>query len=796
MKLTKYLLLLLAICPLAAQTPTQPQSKPGPPPASAPTQGGDPTIRIETELVQLEVTVTDKQGKVIRDLKREDFELKEDGKPQDIAYFSVGTATRPARWLGTEKPRNNASPSTPTTTTATAPAETLAGRYIVLAIDDIHLSPSTMMLSRQSLIKFVDQQVGSGDQVALITTSGQLGLFQQFTNDRDVLKRAITRLSAQERQVTNSFDVPRITPHQAELIDAGDYDALELAVQDIMRQQMVSGNSSSPAGANSSSSGGRSGGSGGGSRGSGASPQGGISERERAMEMARSYARMIVLQNANYTSATLNTLRAVIRTLSALPGRKVMTFVSDGFFLNSRSANTLDDLRRVIDAATRAGVVIYSIDARGLYTSPIFDASQPGYADDQVPGVRERVENSGMEALRNGPFALANDTGGFMVMNTNDLNLGFQKVLQDTEAYYLLAFEPVESYRDGRFRKLEVRVKNHPEYKVRSSKGYFATDEKAEAKAAEKEEKERVKLIEEREKNPEKAAKKEAAVRNTRVWEALGSLFPLRGIPVEMSADFVDTGKGTGFALITVHLDVSALKFDQVKGQHVATVEVLGSVFDEKGKPVDNFSQRLNMNLVPATYERVLKSGLVFNRRVALKPGFYQVRVAALREGNKQTGSASDWVEVSDVSKKQLVLSSIFLTTEKETNYLMAQMDRKNKADTGTQEPAPIPTQVARRFKPGASFDFSIFAYNGKANSKGETDLVVQSQIFAGSKVVFASPLAKMAAPSEMKGENYAPYAARLLLDKFEPGAYELRMLVIDRVARTSAKRTLNFVVE
>ncbi|HEX4946450.1 MAG TPA: VWA domain-containing protein [Blastocatellia bacterium] len=777
-----YLFLLLALFPLAAQTQDKPQPKPQPTPSD------DQTIRIETQVVQLDVTVTDKQGKVIRDLKREDFELREDGKVQDIAYFSVGTATRPARWLGTDKPSRKDATTITTTTTTPPPTEALAGRYIVLALDDLHLSAATLLQARQSLTKFVEQQVGSGDQVALFTTSGQLGMFQQFTNDRDILKRAINRLSVQERQVTSSFDVPRITPHQAEMIDMGDQDALELAVQEILRQQSPGGVSA--ANSTASAGGGR------GGRGAPAPPGGGMSERERAMETARSLARMIVMQNAHYTTATLTTLQLIIRTLSALPGRKVMTLVSDGFFLNARSANTLGDLRRVVDAATRAGVVIYAIDARGLYTSPIFDASQPSYPDDQMPGVRERVENSGMEALRNGPFALANDTGGFMVMNTNDLNLGFQRVLQDTEAYYLLAFEPVESYRDGRFRKLEVRVKNHPEYKVRSSKGYFASDEKAEAKAAEKEEKERVKLVEEREKNPEKAAKKEAAAKNTRAWEALGSLFPLRGIPVEMSVDFVDSGKGISFALITAHFDVAGLKFDQVKGQYTATVEVLGSVFDEKGKPVDGFSQRLNMNLPPATYERVLQSGLVFTRRVALKPGFYQVRLAALREGNKQTGSASDWVEVSDISKKQLVLSSIFLTTEKETNYLLAQMDRKNNPSAATQEPAPVPTQVARRFKPGAKFDFSIFAYNAKPDSKGVTDLVVQSQIFSGSKVIYASPLAKMESPPDMKGENYAPYAARLMLDKFEPGTYELRMLVIDRVAKTSAKRTLNFVVE
>lgn len=776
MKLKAHFLLLclIAFSCLLALAQTKPQQKPKPP--------EDDTLRIETELVQVEVTVTDKQGKVMRDLTRDDFELKEDGKLQNISYFSLGTATRPARWLGSETiVRNKEKVAVPTPPVS----ETLAGRYIVLAIDDIHLSPASLIQSRQALIKFVDKQVGSGDQVALITTSGQIGMFQQFTDDREALKRAINRLSVQERKVTNSFDVPRITSYQAELIDRGDHDALEMAVQEILKQSPAP-----PTPPTGSSGGGRAG---------SAAQSSAMNERERAMETARGLARMIVTQNAHYTNATLATLQAVIRGLSTLPGRKIMTLVSDGFHMGGSSSSKVNDIRQVIDAATRAGVVIYAVDARGLTTSPIFDASQPGFFDDQTPGVRERVENAGMEAVRNGPFALANDTGGFMVLNTNDLNLGLQKVLEDTEAYYLLAFEPSESYRDGRFRKLEVRVKNHPEYKVRSSKGYFAPDDKTEAKIVEKEQKEKALMEEDRTRNPERAAQKERSQQVNRAREALGSLFPLRGIPVQMSASFVDTGKGQGFALILGHLDVSGLRFEQANGLHTAIVEVVGTVFDENGKLLDSFSQRLDMQLKPTAYEQVLKSGLVFSRRVALKPGLYQVRLAALRAGGKQTGSAFDWVEVSDLNKKQLALSSIFLTTEKETDYLMAQGKSKNANANNSeekQEAAPVPSQVARRFKRGTSFDFSLFAYNARTDGKGATDLVVQSQLLAGSKVIYASPLSKMEPTPDAKGTTFIPYAARLTLDKFEPGNYELRLLVIDRVTKTNAKRSLNFVVE
>ena len=182
--------LLCGALALAQTIPPQPPAK------EAPQKQDEPTIRIETELVQIEVTVTDKAGNIIRDLKREDFELKEDGKPQDVAYFSMGTVNSPARWITTE-PKAKAKDAAP----AAPLAETRVGRYIVLAIDDLHVSFSNLVYARQALIKFVDEQVTNDDQVALITTSGQLGMHQQFTNNRDILKRAINRLAFAERRV-------------------------------------------------------------------------------------------------------------------------------------------------------------------------------------------------------------------------------------------------------------------------------------------------------------------------------------------------------------------------------------------------------------------------------------------------------------------------------------------------------------------------------------------------------------------------------------------------------------------
>ena len=758
MKLRSAFLLLLVSALVFAQTapPQKQDPKQDPKPDEA-------TIRIETELVQIEVTVTDKSGKLVRDLKREDFELREDGKPQDISHFSIGTTTTPARWLPTE-PKNRGREVTPAPVSPVP--EVRAGRYIILTVDDLHLAFSNLVYARQALLKFVDEQITNDDQVALITTSGQLGLHQQFTNNREILKRAINRLSFAERRVSlNTSDIPRLTPYQAELIDNNHPDALALAVNEIMQKQPGT-------------------------------------SRQMATSQAQSKARMVVAENTSITKATLGTLENILRSLRPLPGRKTMVLLSDGFLLGGSNQGTTFEMQKITDAATRSGVVIYALDTRGLMAMPeAFDASQPGFGLEQPPGARMSIESASIEANRDGLNALARDTGGFPIFNNNDLALGLQKIIADTETYYLLAFEPQVSYRDGRYRKLEVRVKNHPDYKVRASKGYFAPDDKAAAKAAEKFEREQAKLDAERAKNPDKAAKKESAAKIALVANAYNSLIPVREIPTEMVVDFVDTGKGESYATIAAHFDVSNIRFESANGRYNAVVEVVSTVYDEKGKSVDGFSQKLTMTLKPASYERLIKSGFLFTRQVKLPPGFYQVRLAIIKENSRQAGSASQWVEIPDLSKKQLVLSSIFLASEKEAAYLeQLQKGNSEKVEEEKkledQQAVSRPSQIARRFPRHSTFDFTIFAYNPKINDNGEINLVVQTQIYSANKLVMATPLTKMQLLPDDKTAQFSPYIARLMLDQFAPGTYELRLVVVDRAANATAKRSINFVVE
>lgn len=725
--------------------------------AFAQSPGREPrsVLRVETELVQLDVIVTDKQGRLVRDLKREEFALFEDGKPVGLSHFAIGTASRPA-----------VLPGRPARTPAGLPAvvppahPVAAGRYLVLAVDDLHLAAGNLPFTKQALLRFIDRQISDEDQVALVTTSATLGLYQQFTSDREILRRAVNRLSLRDRTDAGDLGVPRITSYQAELIDQGDIDALEIAVRAIMRQG------------------------------------GGEQDRMLAVREAQSRSRAIIQQNTNATIATLRTIEEVVRSLQPLAGRKIVALFSDGFLMGGTRDGRHYDLRRITDAAVRAGVTIYSLDTRGLSTGPAsVNVAQPFNDLPQDLSIRMRIENATIEAMRDGMHSLARDTGGIPVFNSNDLSQGIARLLEDTETYYLLAFEPLSPYRDGRFRKLEVRLPGRPELKVRSRAGYFAPDDKlarvdaeparpADAPAA---------------KAPEKSEKQAQAALQRQIREGIGSLFPLRGIPVQMTVGFVQLPEGGPAADIAAHIDASALQFDPNSGRHRAILEFVGMVFDESGNAAERFNDRIDLNLRSKTMEHSLRNGLLYSRFVRLKPGLYQVRIAIREDGFLPLGSASAWIEIPDLNRKELSLSSIVLgqfEDDPESGAAPRKASGKLEEDGSTS----LPAKVYRRFARESRFDFLIFTYNARLNAKGSTNLVIQSQVYAGDKLVLATPVQRITeqnSPDVKKNVSRGvPYRARFSLEGFAAGKYELRLVVIDRLAKSSAKRSIAFTVE
>jgi len=421
---------LTAFAQLPATGP-QPQPKS---PQSEPQQPVRPseeeTVRITTNLVQVDAVVTDKNGNPVTDLKPEELEIREDDKPQKItnlSYIALDSSgsSRPAE---PAKPIDKNAPPPPPIRLRPEQVH----RTMALVVDDLGLSFESAHFVRQALKKFLDQQMQPDDLVAIIRTGGGIGALQQFTSDKRQLYAAVEKV---KWNPTGRGGVAAFAP-------IGN-DPTNSATARVNADDSVD------------------------------APRGGTVEEFR---------------EDLFAVGTLGALNYIVRGLRQLPGRKSIVLISDGFKIFNRSdaANStriLDALRHLTDLANRASVVIYTMDARGLATLA-FSA-----ADSTAGMTIQQVEQS-LSARRadffesqNGLNYLALQTGGFAIRNTNDLSGGIKRVIEDQRGYYLIGYRPDESTFDtvsGRrkFHKLSLKVTRPGKFNVRMRNGFYGiTDE-------------------------------------------------------------------------------------------------------------------------------------------------------------------------------------------------------------------------------------------------------------------------------------------------------------------------------
>jgi VWFA-related protein len=697
--------------------------------AQAPKPGNvDVLAPLSVEVVRIEVVVTEKRGRARAGLTREDFGVLEDGKPQPIVQFQAFARPQPGA-----SPR----PSSPIETKANEEeedeTEDLPARYVVLAVDDVHMEFESLSRVRKALTRFLEEDLRPEDQVALVTTSGASALSQEFTADRAVLQQTLSRLSAQGHPPQRT-DIPYISEYQAELIEHEDPMALDAAAQEVLQAGLVQDLSS-------------------------------------AEELARRKARGVLTEAVYDSRLTLETLESLCRGLSGLTGRKALFLVSDGFMtsLSARGATTFD-LRRIADAGTRAGVVVYALDTRGLVAAPpgagAASLRRPGPATfGAVEAMQRRSENATRDAMH----ALAADTGGFLVANRNDLRAGLREMLKDTETYYVLAYEPTNTKRDGGFRRIEVRLPGVPEARVRTRSGYFAPNDR------------RLSVAD----GTAEAEARRAEQRRSEMRTALNSLAPLTAIPVRLSADFVSLDPGVSQIVVTGSVDVATLPFVRRRERRQATVESVALVYDETGTVAATLpTERSAMDLSDADYEQLLRQGVPYQKAAAMKPGRYQVRLAAREDATGLLGSAWQRVEIPDLAPGRLTLSSLFLLKEGGTSGARGSPDAA---------PALLTAQALRRFRRTESLYVQLYAYNPKRDASGAIDLVSQAEILRGGVLLGT------AAPEPMEqGETQGPvpHISRIKLQRFDPGAYELRVTVTDRNASAMATRLVQFTVD
>jgi VWFA-related protein len=711
-------------------------------------------VAVKAEIVRLDVVVTDAQGKPIRNLAREGFEVLEDGKPQTLTHFVAIDDKQPA------PPEPVVKPSEPVPASAPSP-EAVAGRpgqRIVIVVDDLHISQSNLSAAREVLARFLANQVATDDQLGLVTTSSA-GVALEPTLDHASVSQALSRLVSHDVAGVPT-GVTRMTPGQAELILRGDRNALLLATRLLFDEPGGSYSGDTPKARTEATSGGATG---------GVEP-----EEKAAAKEAQRQAATILAETLRYSTATLNRVEDVLRALALLPGRKICLLVSEGFLVGAgTSEERTRDLRRLVDAATRSGAVVYAMEARGL----VAVGGDAGVAGSTAPpGLEGRVARLSEQVLRETLVRVTSDTGGFLVQGTRDLADGLRQMLEDNQTYYLMAYQPTNTKRDGRFRKIEVRLPAHHEWTLRTRKGYLASDERGDPRRASGE----------NGRSAPAGSPKLPPLAEAEARAALSAVAPAKGIPLRLAADYLDLPPAGPQAVVRSELEVASLDWQQKDGLRQTAVDMVGGVYDEQGNLVGSpFGRRNELSLSKAEFERAKKAGLQLQQQLPLKPGRYQIRLVARAPGGTPLASAARFLEIPDLALKKLTMSGVFLSS--------ASTDKAQAAATGGTEPLRD-AQVQRRFKRSESLYFQLYVYNPLLDDTGSSDVVLQAQIWSGEKVVAASK----PQPVDFRQEGVVPLPQTKGMDLsgLATGPYQLRVVAVDRRANTTVRRDLDFTVE
>ncbi len=388
------------------------------------------TIKLRGELVQIDVLVTDKNNKPVGGLKREDFELYDNGKLQLITNFSYEEAKN-LRIEGGKQAGQ----------TAALPQAITAGelhQVVAFVIDTFHMNLSSMYRTRKMLQDFIEHQMRPGDLVLILSTGGGSGLLQQFTADRRLLSQAINRLRP-------LYFSGALTPYRT-------LENRNPALRDNNdpRFKPVPGGLSMP--------------------------DAGVNAGKNVDPLEAADAR-----------ETLQRLNDVVKSMSKLPGRKITMFISQGFRIYR--TDTTSDLARTAALAARANVVFYSIDPSGLVGEGIsgsdsldLDENKSVSDPSNVFDVVRTNQNDRREA-QTSLAEIASETGGKFFGNNNDIIKGLSNLLDENSRYYMLGFQPDSKRWDGKFHKIKVVVRGRPDLTVTSRKGYLAESEKPDARS-------------------------------------------------------------------------------------------------------------------------------------------------------------------------------------------------------------------------------------------------------------------------------------------------------------------------
>jgi VWFA-related protein len=652
-----------------------------------------PRFRVGVDAVRIDAVVVDRSGRVVSDLTADDFEIRQDGKLQKVTFAEfvpVLTDAPPTRTAGPSAP---ALPPAVVAPPAQVKRENIQ-RTFAIVVDDLGLSVESLINARKALHTFVDREIRPNDLVALVRTGGSLDGLQPFTTDRRVLHSAIDALhwNGFSRNGVEAFEPvnewAEFNTHGAGIGDPNDFSTING-----LRSQVA-------------------------------------------------------------TIGTLGALNLITKSARDLPGRKAIVLVSDGFQLPDAKDNprVREALDRAIDQAARTGVVIYSLDARGLQAAGLNAADNLKMGGESR--VRENSEDRRRSLLDSQDVLayLSEQTGGFAVLNTNDLGRGLGRIVDDVRDYYVIGYVPYDQTfkrvgNKARLHNVTMKVRR-PGLRVKTRKSFIGISDSDEP--------------------PSQLTPAHELI------HAAVSPFVTTDIALRATTLPGYAPESGMFVRTLLHIDAHALTFtDTADGKKAASADVLGMAFDQDGTEVAHLSTGFSVALTPQATEEALREGLAYNLRIPIRrAGAYHVRFSIRDQHSGAIGSAGEFVEIPDVAHGAFALSGIVLRSGDGSD---------SPSSITTQDIMVTPAQALRIYAAGSQLAYAYEIYNASGAVQSSTTVWRGAQ-----KILDAGPATLKARTGDE--QRFAAAGGIKLGEQLPPGNYLLQIIATTADPRRGGK--------
>jgi VWFA-related protein len=668
-----------------------------------------PEFPAGVDVVTVDVVVLDSAGNPIEGLTSDDFMVADEKKLRRITSFEA--VALPESAPGPPPLRSRVS------TNVVPAAQVRPERTFVIVYDDAHLAPDRSLVAKKSVEEFMNTGLSDGDRVVLVPTSGGAWWTGVIPEGREDIVAALDRL---EGQRPRNYTVDRISDFEAmRLYIHRDPQVGAEVVRRYYQYRLIP---EIPGG--------------------GEREEAGLTDIGEGHPLIRIKAAEVYQAALARQQATYSTLERVAESLAGVKGRKSILLVSEGFIQEP----TRPEFRQAIEAARRANAVVYFLDARGLTgLIPTADAQIADATD--LRDLGPQIDLAKMDSL--GAVSLAVETGGFAIRNSNDLSVGLSRIDEQSRAYYLIGFPIADVKRDGKFRKLEVKV-NRPGVTVVARKGYYAPSDE-----------------------PPRPLPEDAL--DPRVRTAIDSPFEADSIPLRLASYVLGTDGEETTVLFTADIDPRGVAFEKNGDRYEGQLSTVLLVSSRDSGESWHREKQVDVSLPPAFYQQIQARWLPLVRDFKFAPGTYQARFYVRDERGQRVGTVRHEFEVPPPGG--LRVSTPILTDVLQQG----------------EGAAPRPIPLARRHFPAGSTLYYVFeVFGAQAGTHGPrvvTGYRVES--VGGDVIGTQAPVPLPPGPGGALSQMYA-----LNTTGMAPGDYLIVLEIDDQVAGRTLEVLDPFQVE